>query len=112
MGHGRTSVVPVYGGCTLSHAMHSVPFGGKDATDYFTKVLETDPNSKELLAAQKCHKGMLVKEIKEKLSVMAYNYHEALELEDQSSIEEKSFELPDGQILEVGHKFRHTSAEL
>lgn len=66
----------------------------------------------ELLSAQKCHTGTLVKEIKEKLSVMAYNYPEAFETDDNCTIEEKSFELPDGQILEVNHKMRYTSAEL
>lgn len=112
MGHGRSSVVPVFGGYTLSHAMHSTPFGGLDSTDYLTKMLDQDQNAKELLESQKCHKGTLIKEIKEKLSVMADNFHEALECEDNSTIEERSFELPDGQILEVSHIFRHTSAEI
>lgn len=112
IGHGRTSVVPVFGGYTLAHAMHSSPWGGSDSTDYLTKMLEADTHCNELLSAQKFHKGTLIKEIKEKLSVMADNFHEALESEETSSIEEKSFELPDGQIIEINHVYRHTSAEI
>jgi len=112
IGHGRSSVVPIFGGYTLAHAMHSSPWGGSDSTDYLTKMLEGDTHCNELLNSQKFHKGTLIKEIKEKLSIMADNFHEALEGEETSSIEEKSFELPDGQIIEITHVYRHTSAEI
>lgn len=62
----------------------------------------------------------LVKEIKEKLSVMAIDYQEALESDDTTNVEEKCFELPDNNIIkaadsniiEVPHHIRYTSAEL
>lgn len=117
MGHGRTSVVPVYGGYTLAHAMHSVDFGGHDATDYIQQ---------EYIKMGQTFEGLgydprtLVKEIKEKLSVMAIDYQEALEAEDTTNVEEKCFELPDNNIIraadsniiEVPHPIRYTSAEL
>lgn len=43
---------------------------------------------------------------------MAMNYNEAVEGEDTANVEEKCFELPDGNILEVDHKVRYTTAEL
>jgi hypothetical protein len=44
--------------------------------------------------------------------VMALNYNETVEGEDTANVEEKCFELPDGNILEVDHKVRYTTAEL
>lgn len=44
--------------------------------------------------------------------MMALNYNEAVEGEDTANVEEKCFELPDGNILEVDHKVRYTTAEL
>lgn len=109
MGHGRTSVVPIYGGYTLSHAMHSVPWGGHDATEYMFKHLSEKEMTFNDMA---CDPRTLTKEIKEKLSTMVPDYEEAIESDETANIEERGFELPDGSILEIEHKVRYTTAEL
>ena len=56
--------------------------------------------------------GNIAKRMKEKMGRVALNYAEELAEEDKLSKEERSFELPDGSIVEVSKECRFDSTEI
>lgn len=98
----------------LSHAMHSVPVGGKDSTafmqDRLTALIEEQGLKLDAIHQENEH---LLMKIKEKLSFVPMDYELELMEEDENDLELKAFVLPDGEhIIEVDQETRCNSGEL
>jgi hypothetical protein len=53
-----------------------------------------------------------MRDIKEKMCSVAYDYKTALQKPDPLTEEGRSYELPDGQIIQVNHHVRYNATEI
>lgn len=96
-GDGKTDVVPIYEGYTLPHAVLRQDVSGSDLTTYLAKQL-----SSRACAFSLPREVDLVRDIKERCCYVAPDFNR--EVENRTAIHEKSYELPDGQILSLGEE--------
>jgi len=93
--------VPIYEGYTLPHAILRVDLGGGDLTGYMISILT------ERGYAFLPQERDIVRDVKEKLSYIALDFDTAMKEATESSDNEKTYELPDGNIITVGsERFR------
>ncbi|MHA1669566.1 MAG: actin, cytoplasmic 2 [Promethearchaeota archaeon] len=97
IGDGVSHVVPIFEGFALSHAIERIDLAGRDVTNYLQRLLRQKGYTFTSSAERE-----IVRDVKEKLCYVAIDPEKELILSKKVSGMEKSYMLPDGEIINVG----------
>lgn len=105
-GEALTYTVPIFEGYALPHAMMKLEIAGQDVTQELIRQLE-EINIK--VSGEAEH----IRSLKEQMCSISQSYaYDMQQLEDPLSGEERSYELPSGEIIQVNHRQRYSATEI
>ncbi|XLR69531.1 hypothetical protein HN51_016629 [Arachis hypogaea] len=96
-GDGVTHVVPVVDGYSFPHLTKRMNVAGRHITSYLVDLL-----SRRGYALNRTADFETVREIKEKLCYISYDYKREYQLGLETTILVKNYTLPDGRVIKVG----------
>lgn len=105
-GDGVTHVMCVYDGFLLEHLTHRLNIAGRHVTRHLLHLLQQRGYALNATADFE-----VVREMKEKLCYVAYNYEKEIRLANETTVLVTDFQLPDGRSVRLGsERFEATEA--